>query len=66
MASGLELSFNILIALNLAYNKSKHYKTLNYCSRDMLNFDFLKKGLGMVFPPHFVYGFSRKMFLIFY
>ena len=29
----------------------------------MLNFDFLEKGLGMVSPPHFVYNFSRKMFL---
>ena len=30
----------------------------------MLNFDFLEKGLGIVSPPYFVYGFSRKMFLI--
>ena len=30
----------------------------------MLNFDFLKKGLGKVSPPHFVYGFSRKMLLL--
>ena len=29
----------------------------------MLNFDFLK-GLGRVSPPHFVYAFSRKIFLI--
>ena len=26
----------------------------------MLNFDFFKKGLGIVSPPHFVYDFSRK------
>ena len=32
----------------------------------MLNFDFLKKGLGIVSPQHFVYDFSRKMFLILY
>ena len=41
----------------------------------MLNFDliqrdahfhFLKKGLGIVSPPHFVYGFSTKMFLMLY
>ena len=31
----------------------------------MLNFDFLEKGLGIVFPPHFVYDFSRK-YLSFY
>ena len=28
----------------------------------MLNFDFLEKGLGTVFPPYFVCDFSRKMF----
>ena len=32
----------------------------------MLNFDFLKKGLGIVSPSHFVYEFSRKMFLMLY
>ena len=26
----------------------------------MLNFDFLEKGLGILFPPHFEYDFSRK------
>ena len=30
----------------------------------MLNFNFSKKGLGRAFPPHFVYDFSRKMFLM--
>ena len=34
-------------------------------SRDMLNLDFLEKGLGIVSPPHFMYDFSRKMFSIF-
>ena len=32
----------------------------------MLNFDFLDKGLGIVFPAHFVYDFSTKMFLTLY
>ena len=32
----------------------------------MLNFDFLEKGLGIVSPSHFVYDFSRKMFLELY
>ena len=31
------------IALNLAYNKKKVYKTLDYWSRDTLNFDFYKR-----------------------
>ena len=35
----------ILIALNMAYNKNKLYKNLNYWSRDMLKFDFLEKDL---------------------
>ena len=26
----------------------------------MLNFDILKKGLGIVSPPHFVYDFFKK------
>ena len=30
----------------------------------MLNFNFSEKGLGLVSPPHFVYDFSIKMFLI--
>ena len=30
------------------------------------NFDFLKKGLRIISPPHFVYELSRKMFLILY
>ena len=30
----------------------------------MLNFDFSEKGLGLVSLPHFVYDFSRKMFLM--
>ena len=31
----------------------------------MLNFYFLEKDLGIIFPPHFVYNFSRKMFLMY-
>ena len=30
----------------------------------MLNFDLLEKGLELVSPPHFVYDFSRKVFLL--
>ena len=54
------------MAHNLQCNKIKLYKTLNYWSRDMLNFNFPEKGLGLVSPPHFVYDFSRKMFLKLY
>ena len=30
----------------------------------MLNFNFSEKGLGLVSPSHFMYDFSRKMFLM--
>ena len=61
--SGAQFQY-ILMILNLAYNKSKLYKTLDYWSWDMLNFIFSEKGLGIVCPPHFVYDFSTKMFLL--
>ena len=56
----------IAITLNLPYNKSKLYKTLGYWSRDMLNFNFSEKDLGLVSSPHFVHDFSRKTFLMFH
>ena len=31
----------------------------------MLNFNFSEKGLGLAPQPHFVYDFSRKMFLMY-
>ena len=46
--------------------KNKLYKTLDYRSRDILIFDFLEKGLGIVSLSHFVYNFSRKFFLMLY
>ena len=32
----------------------------------MLNFHFLEKVLAIVYPPHFAYGFWRKMFPMLY
>ena len=52
--------------LHLIYNKNKLYKTLDYWSRQLFNFDFLEKGLGIVSLPHFLYDFSRKIFLTLY
>ena len=57
---------NISIALKLVYNRNKLFKTLHYWPRNMLNFEFLDRVLGMVSPVHFVYDFSRKMFLMLY
>ena len=42
------------------------YKTLNYWSTDMLNFDFSEKSLWIVSPPHCMSDFSRKRFLMLY
>ena len=54
----------ISIALKLLYNKNKLYKTLDHWSRDMANFKFSGKCLGVVSPSYFVYDFSRKIFLM--
>ena len=43
----------ILIAFKWAYNKNKLYKTLDYSSREIINFDFLRKGSGKSFSITF-------------
>ena len=50
----------ISIALQLAYNRNKLLKTLHCWSRDMVNFDFLDKGLGIHSPASLVHDFSQK------
>ena len=50
----------ISIALKLTYNRNKLFKTFHYWSRDMINFEFLEKGLGIVSPAHFVNDFSKQ------
>ena len=44
----------------------KNKKTRLNTSLEMLNFDFLEKGLEIVSLPHFIHDFSRKMFLMLY
>ena len=56
----------IAIVLNLAYNKNKLYKTLDYWSRYVLKYGFLDKDLGIACSSHLVYDFSRKIFLMLY
>ena len=47
--------------------ENKPCKILDYCSRYVLNFEFLEKGLRIFSPPHFVYDFQEKCFhVIFY
>ena len=48
----------------LTDNKQKLYETSDYWFRDMLNFDFLKKSLGLASSPHFLHDFWRKIFLL--
>ena len=54
----------IVIALKLACNKNKLYKTFSYWSRDV-NFDFLEKDLELDSSSHFVYILT-KTFLMLY
>ena len=43
----MQLNFNIFQqSSNWIYNKNKQYKTWDYWSREVLNFDFSEKGLG--------------------
>ena len=42
--------------------KISHFQWIS----DMLKFDVLKKGLGVVSPPHVECDFSRKMFPMLY
>ena len=56
----------ISVALKLTLNKNKLYKNLDHSFRYTLNFVFLEIDLGIVFPPHFVYDFSRKICLMLY
>ena len=38
----------------------------NLDSQSKDDFDFLEKGPGLASPPHFVYDFLRKIFLMLY
>ena len=42
------------------------FQTLHHWSRDMLNFDFLNKVVGIVSSTHFVYDFLAKIFPLLY
>ena len=45
---------------NLAYHKNKIYKNLVYWSRDVLNFDFQEKDLGIIYSQTFCVCFFKK------
>ena len=46
--------------------KNKLYNILDCWFRDMLNFDFLEKDLGLVSQSLFLYDFSRKIYFMLY
>ena len=50
----------ISIVLKLAYKRKKQCNTLRYKSRDMLNYDFLDKGLAIVFQQILWMIFQQK------
>ena len=65
--SGQHISSNMFCYFSTwTYDKNKLCKTSDCWSRDMLNFDFLKKGLEQVSLPHSVDDFSRNTFLMLY
>ena len=57
---------DLKLALNLAYNKNKLYKTFKLLIQRYAQFWFFGKGSGIVSPPDFVYDFSRKICLMLY
>ena len=65
-ASDQRFSFNMLWCSSTGRYTKPLNKNSDCWSRDMLNFDFLEKVLGIDSSAHFVYGFSRKMFLMLY
>ena len=48
----------------MAKNSCIAEATFKTIDPEILNFDFLEKSLEIVSLPHFVYGFSTKMFLM--
>ena len=66
-ASSLQLS-SIIFRQHSTWHtkKNKLLKTLDYGSRDMLSFDFLVQGLGIVSSPYFLHDFLSKTFLLLY
>ena len=57
-----EVKVYISINLHLSRNENKLYKTLEYWSKDMLNFDFLEKILKLV-SPHILWMIFQWKYL---
>ena len=50
----------------LGTQKKQIDNTIDYFSRDMSNFDFLGKSVGISFSAHIAYYFSRKTVIMLY
>ena len=58
-------SVSTLVIMHFGSSQQRHKIKINCWSRNLLNFDFLGKGMGLVSPPHLMYDVSRKMFPVF-
>ena len=58
-------SVSTLVIMHFGSSRQRHKIKINCWSRNLLNFDFLGKGMGLVSPPHLMYDVSRKMFPVF-
>ena len=57
-AGGLQLRFNTFQQPSTWHTITTNYKTYTkFRFRDILNFSFSEKSLGLVYSPHFVYDF---------
>ena len=74
-ANGQHLRFNMYwLSSTWTYKKANSMTFFFYLERFFFRlliqthaqFDFLDKGLGLVSPPHFVYAFFRKIFIVSY
>ena len=57
----LQLSFVIFRQPLTCRTSKTNYKALDAWSRDMGNFNYSEKGLELVSPPYFVYGFGEML-----
>ena len=62
-ANGLQLSFNIFQKPSTCHRIKTKYVKLQAIDPKICSILIFKKGLGMVSPPNFMYGFLSKMFL---
>ena len=66
-ASGQQLSFNVFrLSSKPRRTIAQTVQMFRLLIERYAQFRFFRKGSGLVFPPHFEYDFSRKIYLISY